>query len=493
MNADPQVPESAEDIQVRLKPLFGVAPKHYLAVIYSIVILAALFSLLFLPGIVNPGTMVTVTSAPSGAAVTWQGRHWGTTPLTVFLPEGQGDLTVSKPGFQPSTKPFSSGNSVFLSLLFPRTDTASATLTATSPDAVVDLYRTAIGRWALGVPFTSKYQFPPLFTRLAADAAAAGLNADQIKAALLSLREAVADPQMYNDYGRALQLWTEGPPEGLETQYNLWKPLTGESSGRLALWLLANQTKPLRDRQTAEPSDWFLARIQEFKDSLKTATAPAAGGSVRTALGSFRSISAGSFLWGSDGNKFSLPIEPPFSLPVPVSTTAFWIADAEVTQAQFAAFIAAKPEWAPSARDTLIAAGKADSDYLADWSGKPPVPSDPVTGVSWYAAQAYAAWATASGLGGGRKVALPDDAQWEAAARAQGGSLPGQNEWEWTASAWYPGQALVWSATPEPAAGYARSQKGGSVLAKGKAWDRAGWPAAGATNGLGFRLALISP
>jgi hypothetical protein len=493
MNADPQVPESAEDIQIRLKPLFGVAPKHYLAVIYGIVVLAALFSLLILPGLVNPGTVVTVTSTPSGAAVTWQGRHWGTTPLTVFLPEGEGDLKVSKPGFQPVTEHFTSGNNVFFSLVLPRTDSASATLAATSSEAIIDLYRTQVGRWALAIPFSSTYRFPPLFTRLAADASAAGMTTDQIKQVLLSLRETVADPQMYADYGRAFHLWTNTPPEGLETQYDLWKPLVGETSGRLALWLLANQIKPLRDRQTAEPSDWFLARIQEFKDSLKTGTAPAVGGSTRTSLGSFHSISAGTFLWGSDGAKFSWPVEPPFVLPVPVSTGAFWMADAEVTQAQFAAFIAAKPEWAPSARDALIAAGKADTDYLADWTDKPPVPSDPVTGVSWYAAQAYAAWATATGLGGGRKVVLPDDLQWEAAARAQGGTLPGQSEWEWTASAWYPGQPLVWSAAPEFVPSYARSLKGGSTAAKGKVWDRAGWPASGATSGLGIRLALVSP
>ena len=252
MNADPAAPESAEDIQVRLKPLFGVSPKHYLAVIYSIVILAVLFWLLVLPGLTNPGTKVTVTSVPSGAAVTWQGRHWGTTPLTVFLPQGQGDLVVSKPGFQAVTKPFSSGGTVFFSLLFPRTDAVSATLSADSPDAVSTLYRNEIGKWALAIPFTSKYQFPPLFTRLASDAAAAGLSAEQIRDSLLGLREAVADPQMYNDFGKALHLWKDVPPEGLEQQYNLWKALTGDASGRLALWLLANQTKPLRDRQTAE-------------------------------------------------------------------------------------------------------------------------------------------------------------------------------------------------------------------------------------------------
>ena len=493
MNADPSVPETAEDIQVRLKPLFGVAPKHYLAVIYSVAIIAGLFALLVLPGITHPGTRVTVTSVPSGASVTWQGRHWGTTPVTVFLPRGEGDLTVSKPGFQSSTKPFTSGGRLFLSLFLPRTDAVSATLTAESSDAVVDLYRALIGKWALAIPFTSKYQFPTLFTRFTGDAAAAGLTEDQIRNVLLGLREAVADPQMYADYGRALGLWTAQPPESLEEQFNLWKPLAGETSGRLALWLLANQTKPLRDRQTAEPSDWLLARLQELKDSLKTGTAPVVGSALRAPLGTFHAVAAGSYLWGTDGLKFSLPTEPPFNLPVSVTTPAFWISDNEVTQAQFAAFVAAKPEWAPTARDALIAAGKADADYLAGWTDKAPSPSDPVTGVSWYAAQAYAAWATSTGLAGSRRAVLPDDFEWEAAARAQGGTLPNQNNWEWTATAWYPGQPLVWNAAPEDGPAYARSLKGGDAAAKGKAWDRAGWPASGATSGLGFRLALVSP
>ena len=307
---------------------------------------------------------------------------------------------------------------------------------------------------------------------------------------------------MYLDYGRALGLWGPyaSPPEGLEAQFNLWKPLVGSSSDRLAFWLLANQTKPIRDREVAEPSDWWKARVNGFQDSLKAATTPALGtapGAVRTSLGSFHGVPSATFLWGSLGTSFPLPTEPPFEVPVPVTTTPFWIADAEVTQDQFAAFLAANPSWAPSGRDALIAAGKADNDYLAGWnSAQAPSPKDPVVSVSWYAAQAYVDWANAKGLiPGGKKAILPDDFQWEAAARSPGGAgLVNQGVWEWTASAWYPGQSLVWEASvPRDPAAYARSLKGGVQNSKGsvKPGDRAGWPAAGATLGLGFRLALV--
>jgi formylglycine-generating enzyme required for sulfatase activity len=307
---------------------------------------------------------------------------------------------------------------------------------------------------------------------------------------------------MYLDYGRALGLWTKQVPDGFEDQFKLWEPMVGGASGRLALWLLANQVKPVRDRETAEPSDWFQARLAEFQGSLKapsTLPSPTAPPSIRTSLGTFHGVAAAWFLWGSAGTSFSLPTEPAYALPVPVSTSAFWIADSEVTQGDFAAFVSANPQWALSSRDTLIASGLADSDYLKGWKeSSPAAGSSPVVSVSWWAAQAYVNWINASGrLAPGKKAVLPDDFQWEAAARSpSGGSLLNQGVWEWTASSWYPGQSLVWNSLPpghEPAS-YARSLKGGLQNAKGsiKAGDRAGWPAAGTSPGLGFRLALVN-
>ncbi len=192
-----------------------------------------------------------------------------------------------------------------------------------------------------------------------------------------------------------------------------------------------------------------------------------------------------------------MPTEPPFALPVPVTLSAFWVADKEVTQAEFAVFAAEVPRWAPSGRDALVAAGLADADYLRTWTdGKPEAPAEPVALVSWYAAQAYADWINASGrVPAGKKAVLPDEYQWEAAARSHPAAMLNQGVWEWTSSAWYPGQSLVWngSETPRPVQAYARSLKGGLQSPKGgvKAADRAGWPAGGTTPGLGFRLALV--
>lgn len=503
MSSDTPPNESVQDIQVHLKPFLGVEPKYYLAAIYLVIVLAVLFGLLVAPGLTHPGTRVTVTSTPPGAAVFYAGKHYGTTPLTAFFPEGKAPLLVSKPGFEPVTQDYSSGNNLVFSLFLPRTDTVTASLKPTSSDSVAVRYRTEVGRWALAIPFSSVYRFPPLFTSFAADAQAAGWDAAKIKAFLLELRPSVADPQMYVDYGRALGLWAAdaSAPEGLESQFKLWEPLLGGASDRLALWILANQTKPLRDRETTDQSDWLKARIAGVQDSLKANLTPAyapAPGSLKAGGSAFRGIGAASFLWGSTGTTFSLPTEPPFQVPVAASTGAFWMAESEVTQGQFAAFTAARPEWAPAGRDALVAAGKADADYLKSWAdGKPSAPGEPVASVSWYAAEAYVAWLNATGqVPAGKRAVLPNDFQWEAAARAPSAvSMLNQGVWEWTASSFDPADALVWTTaegTTQDGA-YARSIKGGVQVAKGsiKAGDRAGWPAGQTMPTLGFRVALV--
>ena len=186
MSSDSPSPESVQDIQVRLKPLFGVEPKFYLVIIYGLVLLGVLFALLVLPGLTNPGTRVTVTSTPPGAAVTFGPKYLGTTPLTAFVPRGAAGLTVSKPGFTAKTVPYSSGSKLLFSLFAPRTDSVEVQLVPVDASSVANRYRAEIGRWALGVPFTAKYRFPPLFTRFVADAKASGWTTDQIKVFLLA-------------------------------------------------------------------------------------------------------------------------------------------------------------------------------------------------------------------------------------------------------------------------------------------------------------------
>jgi formylglycine-generating enzyme required for sulfatase activity len=81
-----------------------------------------------------------------------------------------------------------------------------------------------------------------------------------------------------------------------------------------------------------------------------------------------------------------------------------------VTNAEFAAFVAANPQW----RRDRVASVFADGRYLSHWPGEAapaagPQSEQPVTGVSWFAAQAYCE---------AQQARLPTWAEWEYVAAA---------------------------------------------------------------------------
>ena len=118
----------------------------------------------------------------------------------------------------------------------------------------------------------------------------------------------------------------------------------------------------------------------------------------------------------------------------PVVIAAYSIRTEPVTNAQFLAFATAHPSW----RRDRVPSVFADSRYLAQWQapdrlGDAALPQQPVTQVSWFAAQAYCA---------SEHARLPSWIEWERAASASATVADARNDPAWRQ------QLLDWYAQP---------------------------------------------
>lgn len=105
-----------------------------------------------------------------------------------------------------------------------------------------------------------------------------------------------------------------------------------------------------------------------------------------------------------------------------------------VTNGEFLAFIATHPGWQRGAAAEIL----AGTDYLGSWSGPLDLgsrvtPSQPVTQVSWFAADAYCA---------AQRARLPDWYEWELAAAASATERDARSDAAWRQ------QLLDWYARP---------------------------------------------
>ncbi len=117
-----------------------------------------------------------------------------------------------------------------------------------------------------------------------------------------------------------------------------------------------------------------------------------------------------------------------------VRVESFQLQQHPVTNAEFLFFVTAHARW----RRGVVPAVLAGADYLGAWSGPLELgpraaPSQPVTQVSWFAAQAYCA---------ARQARLPDWYEWELAAAASATQRDARGDAAWRQ------QLLDWYAQP---------------------------------------------
>jgi len=203
---------------------------------------------------------------------------------------------------------------------------------------------------------------------------------------------------------------------------------------------------------TAAPTPFMpvavLNATPEVIAATETTIGPTQAGATRTLPGTdftMIHVPAGEFLMGSDAEEVQFAIdscgeggtlchEDFIADETPQRTIyldAFWIMQTEVTNAQYAEFVksdgyADEQWWSAdgwSWRDENEVVEPSYWDH-SDFNA----PDQPVVGVSWYEAEAFANWLSAQT---GVDLRLPTEAQWEKAARGTEGYIfPWGNTWD---------------------------------------------------------------
>ncbi|MCL2190368.1 MAG: SUMF1/EgtB/PvdO family nonheme iron enzyme [Treponema sp.] len=432
--------------KVRLKPVFGLRPGVYLAVVYSAVLLAILFFVLVHPGIRNPGSRVVFSSEPSGAALRVDGVYAGTSPSGFFVPAGRRHMEIVLPGFEPVLMDTVVPSRAFASRFFPRRYRLFVALSAADPVAALAVSASEFAQWSFGGEPSGSWQIPRTLSegvyRIGPEAG--GAEATGILAA--SARFAVTRAAL-RDLVRAKTLADGAPsPLGLARSVSEMAAFLADNPAG-ALWLA--ELLPPASASVLVSSEWYrrqLAGLAETvaAESLAPNPATVSPWDVGLPLGQVR---VGGLLFTGLGGG-TLARGEPFPHLVPVES--FLVSASQVPPSVFADFLDANPRWSRDNLEELEREGLAAGDYLADfgvlspgggWTGAG------VNAVSWFAARAFCEWLSSMLPDAlyGWEVRLPTEAEWEFAAKSArlwdnfgGVFVPNNGSWEWCADPYSP-------------------------------------------------------
>lgn len=534
--------ESAEpdltQVRVQLKPIAGVRPGVYLTALYGLLAVAALFLFLVYPGLRSRGTYVTFVTRPEGAAVRVDGVYRGFTPAEILVPSGERTIEISWPGLVPITLSRTVAGPVFGTLLFKPRDRIEHDLEVQDVD---ELALARLGGYAA-------YAHEPgngLLTetaRVLTSPAILDADASRSLSGFLAAAMGFLAPPA-GDLADYLNAWAiksaDGGVLGPGALASLVRSLAALASQRdyWLMWFLLNA--PAETQQHALQQPWVSAELSRIASLGPRASVgqPVAAGPVTVAGVALRPVPGGTAVVGDDRRPFSAVdtgMEPAHG----VAVAPFLMSETEITNGQFAAFLADVPSWRRSNLTELMRQGLVEDQYLTSWDGDAP-PAEradhPVTNVSYGAAMAYAQW-----LGGrpgappGYRFRLPYEAEWEWAARGGGGRMVERaplreiagdgtvasgstapngyglremmgNVWEWCAD-WYAPSAyflVAAEARDNPADTSLLIATGSERVVRGGAWanearqvgvyTRGSQPPTWTTPYLGFRVVAVPP
>jgi len=425
--AETASPNENDDI-VTLKPFMGIRPGVYLTAIYSFIIVLLVFLLLFLPGIMNTGSLLIVKTQPQGAAVrvddvymgVSEGYFPGSSGSRIFLPNGTYLIEAVMPGFEKQAVTHTIKGRVFASLFAPRKERIEFTLITANPQAAFARYAADFADWSFGGEPTATWQIPMSLSDGAYRTGGYKNASDDLKDILTAasrftvtraaLRDLLRAKLLLDNYGNAPS------PAALISSLSDITAFLSENPGS-AEWLLSLFPSNSPVSAAIKSSAWYESNAyspQIIHDTAENANAR----SIEILGLNFTNIQAASIILNENIKSGIINIDE------------FYISQTPVSQPLFETFLSENPQW--NDHYTIYFKQEIDADPLAAYKG------DAVTGITWHAADAFCKWLTGflPAAFSNMEIRLPSEDEWSVAALTVSNMRsPG---WEWCADPYAP-------------------------------------------------------
>ena len=514
----------SDNDQVELKPFLGMKPGRYLVILYIFIIIALIFLLFFLPGIVKPGTLYTFESVPENAVVFIDGEYIGATPCEGFVSYGKHEIEIKKKHFTGKTSGIDTGRRILGSMFFPKKEIISVEIELESAEGFLGDAFNEFVNWGMIDSYYENYQPKPVLGPLFRELRQAGYaDTTELSAFLYSVISFIHNEELYSDFLDAVIIFEELSGRGpVERSEDLTEDFVNLGFFQNAAGFIENIPfwfyNLLYDEDRESKMNWFPAMQEEYGGFLRDFSNdyPSAQAAVTVNGTRFVMLSGGQFLMGADGNSF----------PYPAAVNDFFIMDREVTNDLYRIFLSENKEWLKDNIDNLLSDKLVNRDYLKDFESSEG--NEPVKFVSWYAADAFCSWFESKlpSYLDGYSVKLPDEHQWEWAGLTEtdeggvfndgnpdgpmsaDGRYPNNsglydlrgNLWEWCDNWYAPAAALITSRNPAYNEAYYGNYPGVERAVRGGSWanedsisisTRGSQPPDWCTEFLGFRPIII--
>jgi len=394
-----QEKQAETEIQVKFKPFYGIRPGVYLTALYIFILLLLLFLLLLRPGLKNPGAVLTVKTEPEGAAVRIDGIYRGVAGSKIPISKGTHTIEVVMPGFEGQSAIHEIPARYFGSLFFPLRYNVEFTLKTSDPVAAFTYYASDYATWTFAGEPTASWQVPMSLSEGAYRAghllSPSNTLKHEMRQILLASAGFAVTKAAVRDLIRAKILLdnrgnSPSPVALVRSVSDIFAFLSENQNS--AKWL--TQVLPREQASVIEASNWFKNQsavlLNQPTVSLKMKQS-APTGSQRLAGVNFINFSSG-----------------------------FMISETPVSRSLFETFLDEKPQWK-----------EYQTDYFPQEISSYPweIDKNIITGVTWYAAQAFCEWMASRLPPSIGEVRLPTETEWSIAAQSIGNMK--NIGWEW--------------------------------------------------------------